>query len=225
MSAPLRILAMLALTGLLAVGLFALAGRWDWIRGWAYIAIVIAGNGINDLVLWRRNPELFRMRGRTGEGTAMWDKVCLGLVGLAILLILAVGALDGGRYQWSVMAPGLWLLGLALYAAGMAILTWAMVANRFFEKTVRIQKDRDQQVVDGGPYGYVRHPGYVGTILGFVFGSPFMLGSWWAFLPAFVAALVLVVRTVLEDRMLRKELDGYEAYATRVPYRLLPYLW
>jgi protein-S-isoprenylcysteine O-methyltransferase Ste14 len=52
-----------------------------------------------------------------------------------------------------------------------------------------------------------------------------MLGSWWAVLPGLASAGLVVVRTLLEDRMLLAELEGYPAYAERVRYRLLPGLW
>jgi protein-S-isoprenylcysteine O-methyltransferase Ste14 len=216
---------MLVVIVLFVWGFFLLAGRWDWIRGWAYICILAAGNAITELFLWRRNPVLFRLRGRFGVGTKTWDKICLALFGPAILLILVAGALDAGRYQWSAMPLWVWPLGAALYAGGQALLTWSMIVNPFFEKTARIQKDRGHRVVDRGPYAHLRHPGYVGTIMGFVLAPPLLLGSWWAFLPAAMAALVLVVRTALEDRMLREELEGYESYAMRVRYRLVPYFW
>lgn len=74
-------------------------------------------------------------------------------------------------------------------------------------------------------YRYVRHPGYVGTIIGFILGTPLMLGSWWAFLPAAMSVLAIIIRTALEDSMLLEELRGYKAYAKRVRYRLIPFLW
>ncbi|MGI9464422.1 MAG: methyltransferase family protein [Aestuariivirgaceae bacterium] len=225
MSAATRTIAMIVISALLVWGFFMVAGRWDWPRGWAYICILVAGNSINEFALWRKNPELFRMRGRTGAGTKTWDKICLAFLGLSVLLILIVGALDAGRYQWSVMPSWLWAFGVTAYTAGQALLIWAMLANPFFEKTVRIQKDRGHRVVDSGPYVYVRHPGYVGTIMGFVLASPLMLGSWWAFVPAAVATVSLIVRTALEDRMLIEELAGYRAYAGRVRYRMIPHLW
>ncbi|MFQ5875494.1 MAG: methyltransferase family protein, partial [Dehalococcoidia bacterium] len=99
-----------------------------------------------------------------------------------------------------------------------------MASNAFFSMTVRIQEDRGHTVATGGPYRYVRHPGYVGTIL-FQIATPLMLGSVWAFIPCGLAALLIVVRTALEDRTLHEELDGYKEYAQRVRYRLLPGLW
>jgi len=138
---------------------------------------------------------------------------------------LVVAALDGGRYQWAPMPAQLWPVGAALFIAGHGLVTWSMRVNPYFEKTARIQKDRDQKVITTGPYCYVRHPGYIGTIVGYALAPPIMLGSWWALLPALFATLSLIVRTALEDRMLQDELDGYAAYAARVRFRLVPYLW
>ena len=99
-----------------------------------------------------------------------------------------------------------------------------MVANAFFVATVRIQTDRNQMVISSGPYRYVRHPGYAGTIL-LHLAMPFMLNSLWALIPAGLIVLVLIVRTALEDKTLHDELLGYKEYAARVRYRLLPGVW
>ena len=101
----------------------------------------------------------------------------------------------------------------------------AMTVNPHFEKTVRIQDDRNHRVIESGPYRIVRHPGYTATLLGFVLATPLLLGSWWAFIPAILAMLCFIIRTVLEDLTLHKELWRYEAYAQKVRYRLLPGLW
>ena len=123
------------------------------------------------------------------------------------------------------MSGWFWALGVALYLFCVFILTWAMSVNTYFEKTVRIQHDRGHRVIDSGPYRIVRHPGYLGTIFGFALAGPLLLGSWWAFVPAVIAVVCLVIRTVLEDRTLQKELDGYDAYTQNVRYRLLPGVW
>ncbi len=79
-------------------------------------------------------------------------------------------------------------------------------------------------VVDWGPYRLVRHPAYLGTIL-HMFGTGFALGSVWAPGVVGVLTLVIAVRTSLEDRALRAELEGYREYASRVRFRLLPGIW
>lgn len=108
--------------------------------------------------------------------------------------------------------------------AGYALTAWAMVENRFFSGTVRIQTDRGHTVISSGPYRLVRHPGYAGSVLATVC-VPVILGSWWTFVPAGVAIASLVARTGLEDRMLRSELEGYAAFAERTRWRLIPGVW
>ena len=219
-----RIILAVAIIALLVWGLFTTAGRWDWMQGWVYLAVIIGGV--------RSAMSFFGGRTRS----CYVDEVALvkeqrpgtrsfSVFGVTSVLMMFIGALDSGRYQWSVMSPWLWPVGAALYIIGQIVLTWSMLANAFFEKTARIQTNRGHRVIDSGPYRYVRHPGYIGTILGLVLGSPLMLGSWWAFVPAIATVLGLIIRTVLEDRMLMQELAGYEAYAKRVRYRLIPSLW
>lgn len=76
----------------------------------------------------------------------------------------------------------------------------------------------------GGPYHYVRHPAYLGAIL-YEVAVPVLLASWWAFIISILSAVLLIVRTALEDRALQAELAGYVDYARHVRYRLLPGIW
>lgn len=204
---------------------FWLAGRTDWPAGWAYVGLLAAGHTASALIVWRKNPEVLRRRARIGRGTKTWDKVWLAVFGLFYSAELVITALDAGRFGWSSMSGWLWPLGASLYGFFLVVITWAMIVNPHFEKTVRIQHDRGHRVIDTGPYRIVRHPGYLGTIVGFILSPPLLLGSWWAFVPATLTAVWMVVRTVFEDRTLRKELAGYEPYARRVRYRLMPGVW
>ena len=210
----------------LAVALFFwAAGRIDWIAGWVYIGYCTVCHSLSALYLWRRNPDLLRRRGRIGAGTGKWDVVWLAVFGLLVSTILVVAALDAGRYQWSSTPFWMQWIGAGLYAVFVIVLTWAMAVNPHFEKTVRIQHDREHRVIDTGPYRWIRHPGYLALLLGFVFGPPLLLGSSWALAPASLAAVWIVVRTALEDRYLHAGLSGYAEYAQRVRYRLLPRIW
>jgi protein-S-isoprenylcysteine O-methyltransferase Ste14 len=105
-----------------------------------------------------------------------------------------------------------------------ALLVWAMVSNRFFSQIVRIQSDRGQAVVADGPYRYVRHPAYAGMIV-FEPAMSTLLASWWAIVASGLCAILLILRTALEDRTLQSELTGYVDYAHQVRYRLLPGIW
>lgn len=203
---------------------FLIAGRWDWWAGWAFIILLTVGYTLNAVYNARKNPELMRRREELGAGTKGWDIACLAVFMLTMIAVMLVGALDAGRFRWSAMPWWLWFPGAALFAAHIWLLAWSMSVNPYFEKTVRIQTDRDHRVVDAGPYRAVRHPGYAGTLVG-VLAMPLLLGSWWAFLPAGLCAACLVVRTALEDRTLRRELPGYADYAGRTRFRLLPGIW
>ena len=99
-----------------------------------------------------------------------------------------------------------------------------MAVNRNLEPTVRSQTDRGHTVATTGPYRIVRHPMYAASLVTLP-ATALLLGSAWALAPAVAAMVVVVVRTALEDRLLREKLPGYEAYALRTRYRLVPGLW
>ena len=106
----------------------------------------------------------------------------------------------------------------------VALVSWAIVVNRFFETSVRIQTDRGHKVITGGPYRFVRHPGYLALILGTLSGT-FILGSVYSLIPGGLAIIAVIIRTFLEDRTLQDELDGYREYTSRVRWRLVPGIW
>lgn len=203
---------------------FWAAGRFDWLRGWAFIGLLALGRSAHALYLRRASPDLPRRRRGVEEGTRPWDILVLKCFGLAYVATAIVAALDE-RLGGPAMGLGWWGAGAGLYVLSLIFISWAMTVNTHFENTARIQTDRGHRVIDTGPYRIVRHPGYCGTILGFVCPVPLLLGSWWAFIPTVLTAAILILRTYLEDRMLRAELTGYEAYAQRVRYRLLPGVW
>ena len=116
------------------------------------------------------------------------------------------------------------LTAVVLSGLGYAIAVWAMASNRFYGRYVRIQTERGHTVATGGPYRFVRHPGYAGLSL-FMLASALALESWWALLPAAMVVTVLALRTALEDRTLLAELPGYPEYAQQTRFRPLPGEW
>ena len=113
---------------------------------------------------------------------------------------------------------------MGVYVVSYMIGSWALVANRFFSTVVRMQAERGHTVVSSGPYAVVRHPGYSTAAICYLAMS-IILGAYWAIIPAMVTIVLLVIRTILEDRTLRAELPGYEAYTHRTRYRLIPGIW
>ena len=207
--------------------ILACAGRTDlpWI--WVYLIVSFVGMFGGILPVCICNPELVNHRGdfRRKKDTKAWDKRLVPIYGIfSCYLMPAVIGLDVGRYHWSELSTTTAVVGIVGFLAGSALLTWAMLVNTHFEATVRIQTDRDHQVVTTGPYRYVRHPGYVGAILWSI-TTPMMTRSAAAFIPALAGIAVLVVRTIFEDKTLRQELPGYVEYMQKTRYRLLPGVW
>lgn len=215
--------------GLVGYGLvlFLAAGNLNWIWGWALLSVITVVLAAHVLILVPINPELLavRARGIREKGVKVWDKWISGLAaGVLPITSWVVAGLDV-RFHWTGPIPlASHLSGLLVTILGYALFLWAMASNAFFSEGVRIQVERDHAVVSGGPYRYVRHPGYVGAILAQV-ATPFLLGSPWALIPGLVSAMLYVVRTHLEDKTLIEELPGYREYAQQTSYRLMPGVW
>jgi protein-S-isoprenylcysteine O-methyltransferase Ste14 len=197
------------------------SGHLDWPWLWVYVIASICLLVINLRVIPR---ELIAERGQPGENWKPWDKLLASLMILPTLSVPVVAGLDE-RFDWSpqVSTP-VHVIGLIGFVLGQLLFTWSMASNPFFSTAVRLQMDRGQAVATGGPYRYVRHPGYVGYIVMTV-GSALIFGSLWALIPAGVTAVLMIVRTALEDKTLREELAGYQSYAQQVRFRLLPGVW
>ncbi|MGE0621971.1 MAG: isoprenylcysteine carboxylmethyltransferase family protein [Pseudomonadales bacterium] len=208
----------------IGVLLFGGAGTFSWARGWLFLGVLGATLAFNLSFLIRINPVLLEERWKRRSDTKPFDRVFGALYFLATLLMLGTAGMDSVRWQWTHMPETLLYAGLALHFAGMVPVLAALLANPHLETTVRIQTDRDHRVISTGPYRYVRHPMYVGLILLFL-GWPLLLGSWVAAAFGFAVAVLLIVRTALEDRTLRAELAGYRAFCDQTRYRLLPGVW
>lgn len=205
---------------------YASAGRTDIPRSWLLFGVTFVHFVGSTLALARYDPELLVQRLTVRrEGSKAWDEVLMRAGNLTgMLLVPAVAGLDVGRYRWSSLGVYYALLGLVLMVASSILINWAMIENPHFEPTVRIQEDRGHRVVSSGPYGFVRHPGYLSGIL-WMSAIPLIVGSLYAFVPVALYGALMVLRTHLEDRTLHEELAGYPEYAERVRYRLLPGIW
>jgi len=215
--------------GLVGYGvlIFLAAGSLRWVWGWVLLALSAAVLVAHVVVLVPINPALLaeREEGFRPEGTKRWDKwLTVVSASCGTIALWIVAGLEF-RFGWTVgMLPAVHIAGLVVSIVGYIIFLRAMAANAFFAEGVRIQTERGHAVVTDGPYSLVRHPGYVGAMLSIV-GAPFLLGSWWALIPAALAVAGYIVRTALEDRTLQEELPGYREYAQRTRWRLLPGVW
>lgn len=214
------------LTVLPAGILFGFSGRFDWMEAWIFVGVTTGLTLGSRVLVFRKSPELIAERAKFSdqENIKQWDKTLTGLAAIfGLLMFMAIG-LDK-RMGWSPELPiELQALALACTILGYFVGAWAMVENSFFSALVRIQRDRNHEVVTSGPYHYIRHPGYAGAIAANL-ATPFLLGSFWALAPAMVGNCLLIMRTAIEDRTLMHELDGYVEYMKQVRFRILPGVW
>lgn len=153
---------------------------------------------------------------RDGEDSASERRISWSL-----LLIFTACALDTGRLHWLLVPEGAQLAGLVLLVLGYGLRATAMYTNRFFASVLVVQSDRQHEVVDRGPYAWIRHPGNTSAIL-ICLALPLALGSLLGAAGALAGVWVVLDRTRREDAFLHARLPGYGAYAARVPAKLVP---
>jgi protein-S-isoprenylcysteine O-methyltransferase Ste14 len=204
-----------------AIILFVSAGRIKWIYAWLLILASFFVILANAFIFPR---ELISERGRKKENTEKWDKIITGIIIIPWIALYLISGLDI-RFRWSPeMTLWVHITGLIAFILGNAIVSWAMMANNYFSTAVRIQYDRGHIVSSGGPYRYIRHPGYLGMMI-YLISTPIILGSFWALIPAIMTVILFMVRTSFEDNTLKNKLDGYKEYAERVKFRLISGVW
>jgi len=205
--------------------IFGGAGRLNWTLGWIFVTAWIVPKLVFLIFLRWRDPDLLVERATRHKNVQKYDRTILPIYLVFAFSTFIVASLDGGRYRWSGDIPIVLIVAaFIIYLLGNSLAGWAINSNPFFSAESRLQTDRAQKVASSGPYRFVRHPAYSAAIVLWLF-TGLMLESWWAVIPGFLAGLMMVVRTVYEDRMLNTELPGYAEYVQQVRYRLIPGIW
>jgi protein-S-isoprenylcysteine O-methyltransferase Ste14 len=220
------LLEVLAEFAVFAALLFVCAGTLLWPAGWAFMALFFGFALVIVLWLAHKEPELLqeRMSSPMQRGQPLWDKVFVAAVMVLFVAWLIVMPLDAVRFGWSEVPDWLQILGGLGVVLSFYIMFLTFRENAYLALVVKVQQERGQSVVSTGPYRYVRHPMYASMFLFFP-GSALLLGSWWGLLLCVVLLGLLVWRIPLEERMLENGLDGYDEYARKVRYRLIPRVW
>jgi protein-S-isoprenylcysteine O-methyltransferase Ste14 len=177
------------------------------------------------LDLARRDPALLRERmgAPVQRGQPAADKRLLIALFAVLIAWLALMGLDA-RFAWSLVPAPVQALGALTIAASIWFCYRVMLENTYAAPVVRVQRERGQRVVSTGPYAFVRHPMYFGAIFYFI-GVALLLGSWWGLLFALAPIGLLCLRIPIEEKALHEGLEGYDAYAAHVRYRLIPGVW
>jgi protein-S-isoprenylcysteine O-methyltransferase Ste14 len=206
--------------------LFYPAGNWHWPHAWVLLAIFALGSAGFGAWLVRRDPALLasRLGPLLQRGQPLWDKVFLLTFVLIWSAWLALMAVDAQRWHTSDLPLWLNVVGGTLLVVGFFATVLVFRENSFAAPVIRVQSERGQRVIDTGPYAVVRHPMYAAAIL-YLIGIPLLLGSWLGLMLVPLMIAGMAPRAVFEERLLRRELQGYDDYTTRVRYRLIPGVW
>lgn len=218
---------LVAYVALYAFFLFVPAGTLHWTRGWVFIALLFAARAISNLYVLRHDKALLLERSKLPlqRGQPVSDKVLLPLLMATNAALVAFISLDVFRFHLLPKPSlGVSLAGMILFIAGWCVVTLVFRTNAFALTVVRHQEERGQTVIRGGPYSFVRHPMYLGLACVLI-GMCLWLESYAAALLASIPIGLLIVRIIFEERLLRRELRGYDEYAAKVRWRLLPAIW
>lgn len=209
----------------MAAVMFWSAGTLYWPEAWLYLTVQFSYSASEAAWLKKDDPALLRDRMTFLKSSARgWDKAFIWISTAVFVPYLVLPGLDAIRYQWSAIPIGVQGVAFAGILFSLLLISWVMRENPFLSRMVEVQRERSHRVVTTGPYRYVRHPMYSGVIVLF-FCIPLALGSYLSLIPATILVLLLVVRTLLEEKTLQAELEGYSAYAARVRYRVFPGIW
>jgi protein-S-isoprenylcysteine O-methyltransferase Ste14 len=201
-------------TGLL---IFVPAGTVDYWQAWVYLSV------LTTLYLMRHDPALLerRMRGGPTAEKRTVQKLIMLCTSSGFVALLVVPALDV-RFGWSVVPPGVALLGDLLVITGFYFISVVYRENTFTSATIEVAAG--QKVISTGPYAIVRHPMYASALL-YLVGTPVALGSYRG-LVVFAAMIPLLIWRLLdEEQLLSKNLPGYTQYQQHVRHRLVPFVW
>jgi len=212
--------------GFMAAIIFAAAGTIEYTGGWLYLGIMIAISIVFGTHMVRVDPGLLRERLKPPmqKDQPLADKLVLIPILLFIFGGMAFMAADAASWRWSMMPPAVQWAGCGLLLVALSFIHWVMRTNSFAAPVVKIQKERGQAVITTGPYAIVRHPMYLGALF-YMAATSLVLGSWWGLVTVPFLALLFGIRIGVEEQTLRMGLDGYDDYARRVRWRLIPFIW
>ena len=210
-------------TLLFVVLIFWPAGTFDYWQGWLFLGIFAASTVGFTVYLAIYDRPLLERRMKAGpQHEREWSqKIIVSLVLLAFFALIVLPGLDY-RNAWSPVAPWVSILGDVVILLSFLFIFWVTRVNSFAASNIRVEKD--QKVIDTGPYAHVRHPMYAGAIWLFV-GMPLALGSWWSLGLIVPFMPVLLWRLLDEEKILQRDLPGYTEYMRRVRFRLVPFVW
>jgi protein-S-isoprenylcysteine O-methyltransferase Ste14 len=215
----------LAIWLLTLLTLFLPAGTLTWPAGWTFFVTFFGFVLFLSGWLLLKSPSLLEERLiilRSDQRGV--DKVWLVTFYLLSLGWLAIMPIDAVRLHWLAMSSWVTSIGMVLLLCSLCGIFLTLRENSYASPVIRVQEERGHTVVSAGLYRYIRHPLYAAAFL-FYTGVPLLLESWCGLALAPVFIELLVLRAVLEERVLLHALPGYDAYMKRVTRRFILRMW
>ena len=213
------------LIGAIALGLllFLPAGTLNYWQAWVFIVVFMASVSAIGVYLSLKDPVLLERRKNIGPAAeqSTTQKIIISFAILGNIALLIVCALDH-RFGWSQMPEYVSLAGDVLVVLGLFINLLVFRENSYGASNIKVEEG--QTVISTGPYALVRHPMYAGVLV-MIIGVPLALGSWWGLAVLALITPGLIWRILDEEKVLEKDLSGYQEYEQKVRYRIVPYLW
>ena len=209
-------------SGIVIIGiiLFVPAGSFGFWQGWLLMGILFVPMFAAGLIMMKRSPDLLRKRLNAKEEQPE-QKTVLFLSGLMFIAAFVVAGLNY-RFGWLTLPNWIPILFAVVFLLAYALYAEVLRENVYLSRTVEVQEN--QQVVDTGLYGIVRHPMYMTTLLLFL-SMPLVLGSLISFLIMFLYLPIIAKRMRNEEQVLSEGLPGYAEYMKKVKYRVIPFIW
>ena len=210
------------LAGVVLVGvlLFVPAGTLAWPQGWLLMAILFVPMFIAGLVMKKKNPELLKKRLNAKEEQDE-QKDVVKFSGLMFLAAFILAGLNF-RFRWIVLPDWISWVAAVIFLLAYGLYAEVLRENTWLSRTIEVQED--QQVVDTGLYGIVRHPMYMSTLFLFL-AMPLVLGSVISFLVMLLYIPTIAKRIRNEEQVLEESLAGYREYKQKVKHKVIPFIW
>ncbi len=205
---------------LIALLLFLPAGTFQYPNGLLFCALLFIPMLIVGVLLFFKDKELLAKRINTQEKENT-QKLVILLSSVEFVGCFVSAGLDF-RYGWTHVPTPVVVIAACLFFCGYLLYAEVMRENAFLSRVVEVQEN--QKVVSTGLYGIVRHPMCAATWLVFTM-MPLVLGSWIALVFMIPLPFVLAKRIRNEEEVLKTGLEGYDAYMTKVKYRMIPFIW
>ena len=210
------------LLGIVLVGvlIFIPAGTINYLKGWIFMTVLFIPMFIAGIIMMIFNPRLLASRLNAKEKQKE-QSIVIKLSGLMFIIGFIIAGLDY-RFNWFKLPLVVTYISSIIFITGYGIFAEVLRENTYLSRTIKV--DKDQQLIDKGLYGLIRHPMYFATILLFL-SMPLILGSIFSFIIFLIYIPLIAIRVVNEEKVLEKELNGYIEYKKKVKYRIIPFIW